>query len=51
MIGRLSLEEIGHVNLVLVVLIVCVGEDVSPLDSLRAESENVIDNEDGRGSG
>lgn len=45
-----ALEEVRHEDLVLVVL-VGVGEDVGALEGLRAEAEDVVDDEDGRGGG
>ena len=47
---RFAVEEVGHEHLVLVGR-VGVSEDVSALDGLRAVAENVIDDEDRRGSG
>ncbi|KAL8687076.1 MAG: hypothetical protein Q9218_006649, partial [Villophora microphyllina] len=50
----LAVEEVGHEDLVLVVLI-CVGEDVGALEGLWAVAKDVVDNEDcgssGRGTG
>lgn len=48
-ICSLALEEVGHVDLVLVVFVVGVGEDIGTLQGLRAVAEDVIDDEDGRG--
>jgi len=48
-ICRFALEEVGHVDLVLVVFVVGVGEDVGTLKGLRAVAEDVIDDEDGGG--
>ena len=42
-----SLEEIWHENLILMILIVCVSENVGALKGLRFESEDVVDYEDG----
>ena len=52
MIRRLALEEVGHVDLVLMVFVVGVCEDVGALDGLRAVAEDVVDDEDsGSGAG
>ena len=45
-----AVEEIGHEDLVLVVL-VGVGEDIGALEGLGTEAEDVIDDEDGGGGG
>ena len=50
MIGRLAVEKIRNKDLVLMVLVVCMGEDVGPLQRLWAEAEDVIDDQDGRSS-
>lgn len=49
LICRLALEEVRHVDLVLVVFVVGVGEDIGTLQGLRAVAEDIIDDEDGRG--
>jgi len=48
-ICRLALEEVGHVDLVLVVFVVGMGEDIGTLKGLRAVAEDIIDDEDGGG--
>lgn len=50
MVCRLALEEVGHVDLVLVVFVVGMGKDIGTLKRLRAVAEDVIDNEDSGGS-
>lgn len=50
MVGGLALKEVRHVNLVLVVFVIGVGEEVCALEGLRAVSEDVVDDEDGGGS-
>lgn len=45
-----AVEEIGHEDLVLVVL-VGVGEDIGALEGLGFEAEDVVDDEDGGGGG
>lgn len=46
-VGRIAFEEIWHEDLV-GVLAVAVGEDISALNSLRKEAEDVVNGEDGR---
>ena len=50
MIGGFAVEEVGDEDLVLVGGI-GVGEYVGALDGLIAETEDVVDDEDGRGCG
>lgn len=45
-VNRLALEEVGHEDLVLV-LLVAGCKDISTLNGLVLESENVVDDEDG----
>lgn len=51
MVRGLAFEEIRHVHLVLVVLVIGVGEEVGPLEDLGAVAEDVVDDEDGGGCG
>jgi len=48
-IRKLAFQEVGHVDLVLVFFVVGVGEDISTLKGLRAEAENIVDDEYGGG--
>jgi hypothetical protein len=41
----LSVEEVGHEDLVLVVMVTC-GEDVGTLKGLRKIAEDIVDEED-----
>ena len=50
-VGRLAVEEIRNKDLILVVLVVRVGQDVSALQRLRAEAEDVVYDQDGGSSG
>jgi hypothetical protein len=47
-VGRLALEEVGHEDLVLV-FFVRMGEDISALDCLGEEAENIVYGKDGLG--